>query len=131
MAFKVGTQILPGYEMPVGDKLLVVFDRTGPASYTSFNTSTGVGGDVLTATGPLGRGGFDYIDSDGSDTTGQIQVTPVYPKAGSGNAVPSAVIRYFSMVTATLGGQAQTAGTEIVTGTNLSTFSFRIMAWMV
>jgi hypothetical protein len=132
MAFKVGSQILPGYPMPVGEKYLVVLDRTGPASYTQFNTATGAGGDVLSAQGgPLNFGGFDYMDADASDTTGQIQVFPVYTKGGSGNAVPQVTLKYVSLVTATVGGQAQTAGAEVAAATNLSTLSFRLRALMV
>ena len=132
MAFTVGTIILPGYEMAVGTKLMVIADRTGPASYTQFNTATGAGGDVLIAgQGPFNRGGFDYVDSDATDTTGRVQLFPVYVKGGTGNAVPQITLMYFSIVTATYGGQAQTAGTQIVAATNLSTFSFRIRALMV
>jgi len=132
MAFTLGSQIIPGYEMPVGEKLLVVFDRTGPTSYTQFVTATGLGGDIIVAAGgPLNRGGFDYVDADSADTTGRIQIFPVLTKGGAGNAVPQVTLMYFSLVTATFGGQAQTAGAQIVAATNLSTFSFRIRALMV
>jgi hypothetical protein len=131
MAFKLGTQMLAGYEMPVGEKLLIVCDRTGPASYTQFSATTGLGGDILIAQqGPFNRGGFDYVD-DSVDTTGQIQIFPVMTKAGSGNAVPQVTLVYYSLATATFGGQAQTIGTQIVAATNLSTFSFRLRALMV
>lgn len=131
MAFKTGNQILPGYEMPLGDKLLVVFDHTGPTSYALFVPATGLGGDIVkAASGGLNRGGFDFVD-DSVDSTGQIQMFPVMYLAGYGNSVPQVTFRYFSLVTATLGGQAQTAGAEIVATTNLSTFSWRCRALMV
>ena len=132
MAFPLGNKILPGYELPLGDKVLVSFDRTGPASYTTFVPATGLGGDILkAASGGLNRGGFDYVDGDAADTTGQIQVFPVFALGGFGNATPQVTLVYFSLVTATLGGQAQTAGTQIVATTNLSTFSWRLRAIMV
>ena len=126
MAFTTGNQILPGYPMPLGDKYLTLFDHTGPASYTSFVASTGVGGDVIAASsGGLNLGGFDYVDTDAADTTGQIQAFAVPVLGGYGNSLPQMTIVYYALVTATLGGQAQTAGAQVVAGTNLSTFSFR------
>ena len=129
MAFPTGITSLPGYEMPVGDKLLQIFDRTGPASYTQF--SAGSGGDVLkTPSGGLNRGGFDRVLA-GVDTTGQIAAYAILTLGGYGNAVPQVTLVYYSLVTASLGGQSQTAGTQIAASTNLSTFSWRIEAWMV
>ena len=130
MAFTLGNQPLAGYPMQVGEKYLEVFDHTGPASYTAFVPATGVGGDVIRAT-DLSIGGFEYVDADSADTTGQIQAFPVIFLGGYGNAVPQVSVRYFSLVTATLGGQAQTAGAEIVATTNLSTFSWRFRALVV
>lgn len=128
MAFKLGISVLPGYPQPLGSKYLLMFDRTGPTSYTQFTAATGVGGDVLKATqGGLNFGGFDNVD-DTFDTTGQVEAVVVMFLAGSGNAVPQVTIKYFSLVTATLGGVSQTANTEIAAGTNLSTFSFRFQA---
>jgi hypothetical protein len=126
--YPVGIRVLPGYPNQLGEKMEIVFDRTGPASYTQFSTSLGTGGDVLqAASGGLGMGGFDNID-DTADNTGQFEAIVVLPLAGFGNAVPSATIKYISLVTATLGGKAQTANTEVVAGTNLSGFSFRYYA---
>ena len=131
MAFKLGITVLPGYPQQVGAKYQLMFDRTGPTSYTQFTAATGVGGDVLKATqGGLNFGGFDNVD-DTYDSTGQINAVIVMYLAGYGNAVPQVTIKYVSQVTATLGGQAQTANTEIVAGTNLSTFSFRFQAMAV
>ena len=132
MAFTLGNQSLPGYPLQLGDKILNVFDHTGPTSYTQFVPATGVGGDVVIANqSGLNVGGFDYLDADTADTTGQIQCFPVFFLGGFGNAVPQVSLRYFSLVTATLGGQAQTAGTEIAATTNLSTFSWRLRALAV
>lgn len=131
MAFTTGNQILPGYDMPLGAKRLVTFDHTGPSSYTQFTPGTGAGGDVLLATGSgLNEGGFDSM-APAVDSTGQIMAYPVLFLGGYGNAVPQVSIRYFSLVTASLGGQSQTAGAEIVASTNLSTFSWRLTGVVV
>jgi hypothetical protein len=131
MAFKTGIQVLPGYPNYVGGKYQVIFDRTGPVSYTRYVTGTiPTGGDTLTAGPPLNFGGFDNMD-DTVDTTGQVQANVIMDKGGNGNAVPQVTIKYYAVVTATLGGQAQTLGQEIAAGTNLSTFSFRFECYMV
>ncbi len=125
MAFPTGIRSLAGYEMPLGDKLLQVFDRTGPTSYTQFVTPN-TGGDVLSANG-LNRGGFDKVIA-GVDTTGQIIAYIVNYLGGNANAVSSVIVVYYALVTATLGGQAQTAGTQIAASTNLAAFSWRFEA---
>jgi hypothetical protein len=132
MAFTTGIQVLPGYPNQVGEKSQLVFDRTGPTSYVRYVTgTTPVGGDVIRASGGgLNWGGFDNVD-DTVDTTGQINAVVVMDQAGSGNAVKQVTIKYYAGVTATLGGQSQTIGTEIAAGTNLSTFSFRFECYMV
>jgi hypothetical protein len=131
MAFTTGNKVLPGYPTPIADKYLDIFDHTGPASYTQFNSSTGAGGDVIKAnSGGLNLGGFDSMQS-AVDTTGQIMAYPVPFLGGYGNAVPQVTIKYVSLVSATLGGQSQTAGAEVAASTNLSTFSWRFKAIMV
>jgi len=125
MAFPTGIRSLAGYEMPLGDKLLQIFDRTGPTSYVQFVTPN-TGGDVLSANGP-NRGGFDKVIA-GVDTTGQIIAYVVNNLGGNSNAVPSVIVVYYSLVTATLGGQSQTANTQIAASTNLAAFSWRFLA---
>ena len=131
MAFPIGISVLPGYPNQVGAKNQVIFDRTGPASYTRYVTgTTPTGGDVIRAQVGLNFGGFDNMD-DTVDTTGQINAMVIMDKAGNGNSVPQVTIKYIALVTATLGGQSQAVNTEIATGTNLSTFSFRFETYMV
>jgi len=131
MAFPIGISVLPGYPNQVGAKNQVVFDRTGPTSYVRYVTgATPTGGDIIRASVGLNLGGFDNMD-DTCDTTGQINALVIMDKAGTGNAVPQVTIKYIALVTATLGGQSQTVNTEIATGTNLSTFSFRFETYMV
>lgn len=130
MAFPLGNRVLPGYPQQVGAKNQVIFDHTGPTSYVRYVTgTTPVGGDIVTALS-LGFGGFDNVD-DTVDTTGQISAVVVMDLAGNANAVPRVTIKYYALVTATLGGQSQTINTEIAASTNLSTFSFRFEAYMV
>ena len=130
MAVNVGNTPLPGYPMPFGEKYAMEFDHSGPSSYTQF-VSPSTGGDITTAIS-VGMGGFDDIDAAGGvDTTGQIACYAIKNFGGNGNAVPSVILIYYSLVTASLGGQAQTANTQIVATTNLSTFSWRLSATMV
>jgi len=131
MAFTIGNTVLPGYPMPWGNKILLIFDHTGPSSYTTFVPATGAGGDVILANGGgLTFGGYDFFD-DSVDTTGQIQAFPVDFLGGYGNAVPQVSLVYYSLVTASLGGQSQTAGAQIISTSNLSTFSWRYRAVVV
>lgn len=130
MAFNLGNTIVAGYPQPLGTKYILHVDRTGPASYTRVVTGpVPTGGDVFNAA-DVGMGGFDNVDAT-MDTTGQFYAVGILPNAGSGNAVPSVILKWFSAVTATVGGQAQTLGTEVAAGTNLSTFSLRVEAIMV
>jgi hypothetical protein len=133
MAFKKGITLLPGYPQQVGEKTQVIFDRTGPSSYTQYTISTGVGGDVLYANSGSGLNysGFDRVLVNAIDTTGQIQAQIIMFNAGYGNALPKIAIRYMSLVTATVGGQSQTAGSEAVAGSDFSALSWRFEAWMV
>lgn len=126
--------ILPGYETPMGAKKLVIFDHFGPASYTQSNSaSTGPvtsGGDVINAA-DLNEGGFDSFEADMTDSTGQLYAYVQLIGGGNGNAVKSVRLIWYSRVTATVGGQAQTAGTQVVASTNLSTIALRCKAWAV
>jgi hypothetical protein len=131
MAIPLGNRPLPGYPMPDGDKYVSIFDHSGPASYTQFNSTTGAGGDVLKANGNgLNFGGIDGLNAD-VDTSGQWAVYPVNFLGGYGNSVPQVTLVWYSLVTATVGGQSQTAGTQAVAGTNLSTFSTRLAGFFV
>jgi hypothetical protein len=119
--------ILPGYMAPIGDKYWIHFDHTGPASYTQHvAATTPTGGDIINAS-DLGVGGFDNMDSM-MDSTGRFYAIPLPIAGGSGNAVTQMMLIWYSAVTATVGGQAQTAGSEVAAGTNLSSFALRIEA---
>lgn len=128
MAFALGNKPLAGYPQPRGSKYKSIFDHTGPASYTQF-TSPSTGGDVINAS-DIGAGGIERI-ALGTDSLGKISSTVILNLAGYANAVPSVIITYTSLVTATLGGQSQTAGTQIAAATDLSGFSWRAEADVV
>ena len=128
MAFTIGNIPLPEYPQPLGKKYQTVFDHTGPSSYVQFATPS-TGGDVINAA-DLGMGGFDSIGPC-VDTTGLVVAYPVYNTGGSGNAVGKVTIQYWSLTTASLYGQSQVLGTQIVAASNLSTLSFRFNAVMV
>ena len=121
MAFPIGNTIVS--TIVVGNKYVVTIDHTGPTSYSQAN------GDVVNAS-DLGMGGFEFVDV-APDTSLQFQPYPEHTNGGYGNAVPSVELSWYALVTATLGGQAQTLGTEVVNGTNLSTFSVRLQCWCV
>lgn len=129
----MANSILPGYVSPLThNKYLIHFDHTGPASYVQVVTGVAsalTGGDQINAL-DLGMGGFDNVDCM-MDPTGQFYALAIPLNGGNGNAVPSIVLRWFSAKTATIGGQAQTNGAEVVAGTNLSAFSLRVEAVMV
>jgi len=122
--------ILPGYMMPLGAKNLCVFDHSGPASYTQAGVAGAIttGGDVINAS-DIGMGCFDNFEVDITDPTGQLfaEIQPI--NAGNGNAIPSVRIIWYSRVTATVGGQAQTANAEVAAATNLTTLTLRCRAW--
>jgi hypothetical protein len=131
MAFALGNKPLPGYPQQVGEKIEIVFDHTGPTSYTQFSSTTGLGGDVFqAATSGLNIGGFDFVEIS-RDSTGQVGAAVALVNSGTGNSVKSFTIIYTALATATIGGQSQTINTQIVAATNLSTLSWRVRALCV
>jgi hypothetical protein len=123
-------QPLAGYPQPLGIKKEEVFDHAGPTSYTQVTAgATPTGGDVINAT-DLGFGGFDRVEG-GTDATAQWSVIAIPVNGGSGNALKSYILKWTALVTATLGGQAQTAGSEAAATTNLTTFFVRMRATIV
>lgn len=108
----------------VGGRTLVTFDHTGPATYA---TATG---DVINAA-DLGFGGFEFPDC-GSDVSNQFQGVCQLNLGGSGNAVPSFILRWYALLTQTFGGQSQVAGGEVINGTTgLTAKTVRLQCYMV
>jgi hypothetical protein len=121
MAFTAGNSFVSYIQ--VGPKIVITFDHTGPAVYSPTT------GDVINAS-DLGVGGFEFPDA-GVDTTAKFSGQCVLPGAGFGASQSSFQLHWISLTTATVGGQAQTAGTDAVASTNLSTFSLRLQIFCV
>ena len=107
----------------VGPKMLLTVDVFGPTSYVPAT------GQVINAS-DLGVGGFEFPDAS-ADTTAKFAGLSILNTAGIGNAVSSYQLHWISLVTATVGGQAQTGGLDAASGTNLSTFTLRIQVFCV
>lgn len=123
----MANRILPGYSTPMGDKILIHLDHDGPSSYTRVTVgTTPTGADIINAS-DIGVGGFDNLDGM-TDSTGRFYILAIPIGGGGGNAVTQIMLVWFSLVTATVGGQSQTANTEVAAGTNLSAFSVRVQA---
>lgn len=125
-----------GYPQPMGSKIRMLFDHTGPTSYSNIGTNSGTG-DVINAT-DLGEGGFDAMDTSWAvgnySASGNYAVIigvsssattqTVNPSAGL--ASPKVVLRW--MTTSAAFG---TISTEVSNGTNLSAEVIRFDATMV
>ena len=121
--------VLPGYMAQVGGKNVVAFDHSGPSSYSQAGIAGVIssGGDVINAS-DIGMGCFDTFEADAVDSTGQLFCEVQMIAGNAGNAIPSVRLIWYSRVTATVGGQAQTANSEVAASTNLSTFFLRCRA---
>jgi hypothetical protein len=118
----MAVRILAGYPNFVGDKMEIIADIDGPASYP--NTSTfATSGQQINAS-DFGLGGFEYVESDGlsSDGVNAVQVVLGATTAGATNLQPapvappgpcvqSAVIHWYT---------TPSSATESTNATNLS-----------
>jgi hypothetical protein len=132
---------LQDYPTSIGNVMLSVFPHVGPASYTQVTIVPGTvpvtGGDTIQSA-EAGMRYFDDIIGEGLTDDGafdvQVVSVTVTNPAGTGSSIlggiPSKtfIARWIALKTATYGGQAQTAGSEAVAGTNLSTFCVRLTA---
>ena len=129
---------LDGYPQPFGSSKISVFPHVGPTSYVQVVAAAGVvpstGGDTIAAS----EAGLKYFDTindaisdDGCFSVEPIATTISNPSSGATSGIPSTTFkaRWLSRVTATIGGQAQVAGTEVVAGTNLSAECVRLNAF--
>lgn len=122
-----------GYPDSFGSKKASIFPHVGPASYVQVVAVAGTvpisaGGDTVQAL----EGGMKNLDflvggetDDGAFVVEAIPVTVSNPSGTSSSAlsgIPSTTykLRWISKVTATVGGQNQTAGSEAVAATDLS-----------
>ena len=116
--------ILAGYEMHITDKLELMCDHTGPASYSNVVTNGGTG-DVVNAL-DFQRGGIEDVAVDAVAASGNFFVVVYAAKMKGGVAVPSVVLRWYNL--------SQTTGaptSEVANGTNLSAESVRLQLRMV
>lgn len=129
---------LDGYPAPIGYSKASVFPHVGPVSYTQCTPVAGtipmVGGDTVQAI----EAGLKYFDSvqdaytdDGAFVVEAVPTTVSNPASGVTSGIPSLTfkLRWTSRVTAAVGGQNQTAGNEVVAGTNLSAICVRLTAF--
>jgi hypothetical protein len=113
---------LPGYPQPVGAKYEMVFDHDGPASYNNTGVTL-TSGETINAS-DVGFGGIEYAEADGVSSDGLNYCYIMYlnqSTSGSGNALPSFVVRWFVLAT----------GAEVANAVNLSTKSIRIRLRMI
>jgi hypothetical protein len=118
----MANRALAGYPLQTSDKLDLVIDHDGPASYN--NTGTfGTSGEQINAA-DLGIGGFEYVECDdissdglnsiqivlGATTAGATNLQPAPSAQQPGAAVQTFVIHWYVLAT----------GAEVVNAVNLS-----------
>ncbi len=122
---------LDGYPDSWGAHRASVFGHAGPTSYVQVTYGPVAGGDVAVAS-EAGLKYFEYLDSGVTDTGNfLVQSIPTQPSTGAPLGQGAAVnyrLRWIAQRTATIGGQAQTAGSEAVATTNLSAEVVRLLA---
>lgn len=122
---------LDGYPTSFGNQRACVCGVVGPTSYTVITAgSTPSGGQVVQAV-TFGLKFLDHVVGGETDSARFfVECIPVVPTRGAPQNSAGATyrLRWISRVTATVGGQAQTAGTEAVAATNLSGETIRLRA---
>lgn len=125
-----------GYPQPVGATKMGIFYHSGPASYVQTTFAPLANADTVRPA----EADMKYFDvvSDGVDDSGQwaVEAAPLPANdysATNRNGMSAGntgfMLRWIARRTATIGGQAQTAGTEAAALTNLSTFNVRLQAF--
>lgn len=107
----------PGYDMPVSDKIEIIFDHTGPTSYTNtgvFSTS----GETVNAS-DLGVGGIEMLLPNTATGDGLyfVRVVPNVQSATSG-VIGNPTVHWYVL----------SSGAEVANGTNLSASAIRFWA---
>jgi hypothetical protein len=128
---------IDGYPTSWGSNRVAVFGHAGPASYTQVTALAGTvpisaGGDTVQAV----EAGMKYLDflvaldesDDGAFTVEAIPNSVTSLTGAPGTPNKSFHLRWISRVTALVGGQNQTAGSEAVAATNLSGETIRLLA---
>lgn len=122
---------LTDYPDSFGGHRAAVFAHTGPASYTQMTVGPLAGGDTVDNQ-EAGVKFFDFVVGGLSDS-GNFRVDAVAPVGNPSDAKPGAQassyrLQWTSMVTATVGGQAQTRGAQAAATTDLSGEIVRLFA---
>lgn len=124
---------LDGYPATIGYHMESIFPHAGPSSYTQVTAGTApavaTGGDSVQAL----EGGLKLFESvmNGVSDTGNFEVLAI-PQARSdqtGQQTLKYTLKWMALVTATIGGKAQTAGTEAAAATDLSAETVRLTAF--
>jgi hypothetical protein len=123
-----------GYPTSWGSSRASVFPHAGPSSYTRVTVTAGTvpatAGDTVQAI-EAGLKYFDFV-AYGVTDDGAFAVIPI--PAAKSNATPNGtptktyILQWMALVTATVGGQVQTAGSEAAASTNLSAEIVRLLA---
>jgi hypothetical protein len=129
---------LKGYPTEVGNKIRMIWDHTGPASYSNIGTSSGTG-DVINVS-QFAYGGFETVEgafglfTEGYTQSGNFLVKAFTGSSGTtpsvslptGDAFPKIVLQWF-----TTGSAFGSIGSEVANGTNLAAELIRLGSWMV
>lgn len=129
---------LKGYPMEGGNKYRMLWDHTGPASYSNIGTSSGTG-DVINIS-QFGFGAFETIEgafglfAEGYTQSGNFIVKAFTGSSGTtpsvslpvGDGFPKLVLQWFT-TSAPFGA----ISTEVTNGTSLAAESIRLGSWMV
>lgn len=121
---------LDGYPTSWGSNRVSIFPHTGPASYTQITYGPLAGGDIVQAGPEAGIKFFDKVEGDMTDSGNySVRACPINPSSGPvGQPSTTYRLKWFAERTAALGGQNQTAGTEVVAATVLSGEIVRLKA---
>src|SRR6185437_10569874 len=125
---------LDGYATSWGSTRASVFPHSGPSSYTQVSATAGTvpatGGDTVQAI-EAGLKYFDHLPSGGVLTDDGAFLVYPFPRTASSpqpnGPFASFGLKWIAQVTATVGGKAQTAGSEAVAATNLSGETVRLL----
>ena len=115
----MANRFLDGYSLPIGDKIEIVVDHDGPASYV--NTATfATSGEVINAS-DFGIGGFELVQVDALSNDGLNYAYVVLSGQSTSTGVKGtlgtqATIHWFVVAT----------GVEVANAVNLSTKSIRL-----
>lgn len=123
---------LDGYPASFGAHMGSVFPHAGPASYTQITRGTppapATGGDTVEAIEASFKA-FESVNSAISDSGNyRVDAIPTSQSASTGQQTPTFTLKWTALVSATLGGQAQTINTEAAATTDLSAEVVRLTA---